>query len=95
MEYEFILDTNAYRLLARDKYIAEISPLSTELRISQQKKHGVSSMSTVVSMELLNHFKEGDKDFLECFKALCLQYHHCLRFDDPKLLRNKVNSCYN
>ncbi len=76
MEIHFILDTNAYRQLTESKYLCELQPTASEMRKREAKVNSKSILIIVVTMELLKHFDKTDPFFMNCFKALTLQYFH-------------------
>lgn len=77
---EFILDTNAYRNLARVG-AEDVNRLVAELKLGQQRHKATSALSIVVAMELMQHLLKGDPDQEVCYHALRLQFSHTTYYD--------------
>jgi uncharacterized protein YdcH (DUF465 family) len=83
---EYLADTNIYRNLVRDLNIGEVKNLAEFINDKETEKGIKSGISIVVAMELISHLKQNDQNFDECFKALCLLYHHSrkINFQEQK-----------
>jgi Fe2+ transport system protein B len=73
---EYLGDTNIYRNLVRGLSITEVKKLAEDINAKEIESDIKSGVSIIVAMELINHLREGDLNFDECYKALCLLYHH-------------------
>jgi len=73
---EYLGDTNIYRNLVRGLNIAEVEKLAEVISEKETQEGIKSGLSIVVAMELISHLQNDDPHFDECFKALCLLYHH-------------------
>jgi hypothetical protein len=73
---EYLGDTNIYRNLVRDLNIAEVKTLAEDISAKEIELCIKSGVSIVVAMELINHLRTTDLHCDECYKALCLLYHH-------------------
>jgi len=73
---EYLADTNIYRNLVRGLSIDEVKNLAEVISKKETEEGIKSGLSIVVAMELISHLKPDDIHFDECFKSLCLLYHH-------------------
>src|ERR1035437_929641 len=78
---EFILDTNIYRNLVRAVSFDKIIELSEKIKTREKELSCTSTLSLVVSMELIKHLLPEDPAKEECYKALCLQSLHTSKID--------------
>lgn len=78
---EYLADTNIYRRLVRGLSIDEVKNLAVTISKKETEKGNKSGLSIVVAMELISHLQPNDIHFDECFKALCLLYHHSKKID--------------
>ncbi len=81
---EFILDTNAYRNLARGLTLANVPAYAEKLKQAEDNTKSSSALSIVVAMELIQHLQKDNPFRDECYKALCLQTLHTRRYDFSK-----------
>jgi len=73
---EYLGDTNIYRNLVRGLSLTDVKKLAEEIDAKEIESDIKSGVSIVVAMELISHLQQDDLNFDECYKALCLLYHH-------------------
>jgi hypothetical protein len=73
---EYLGDTNIYRNLVRELSITDVKKLAEAINAKEIESDIKSGVSIVVAMELISHLQQNDLNFNECYKALCLLYHH-------------------
>ena len=81
---EYLGDTNIYRNLVRGLSISEVKKLAEEISAKEIESDIKSGVSIVVAMELINHLQTDDLNCDECYKALCLLYHHSKKINLEK-----------
>jgi len=73
---EYLGDTNIYRNLVRGLSITDVKKLAEDINAKEIESNIKSGVSIVVAIELISHLQQNDLNFDECYKALCLLYHH-------------------
>ena len=72
----YILDTNIYRRLTEDKSLSEVIALVEQVKRNEKQKNYKGKFSIIVAMELIKHLVDEDPYKADCYKALCLLFHH-------------------
>ena len=85
---EFIFDTNTYRTLVHELSMGEVISLAERLNRQEETSGYNSAVSIVVLMELIQHLLVNDPARVDCYKALCMAFHHTSKIDIQKKMRS-------